>query len=107
MSRPDADRLADIIDAADELAEVVEVGHERFLVDRVRIRAAERRVEIIGEAANSLSDETTGRYPQVAWPDIRRLRSLLAHQYHRVDAEQVWTIASESVPALVAQVGSP
>jgi uncharacterized protein with HEPN domain len=98
--------LADIIDAADELAEVIAVGQPGFLVDRVRVRAAERLLEIIGEAASALSDETTRKYPDVAWPDIRRLRVLLAHRYHRVDAEQVWTIASENVPELAGRLRS-
>lgn len=106
MSRADADRLADIVDAAGELAEVVEVGRDPFLSSRMRIRAAERLLEIIGEAASSLSDEAIDRFPAVAWADIKRLRILLAHGYHRVDAEQVWAIASESVPALVEQLRS-
>jgi uncharacterized protein with HEPN domain len=106
VSRPDAERLADIVDAADELAEVIAVGQQGFLVDPMRIRAAERLLEIIGEASSTLSDETTRKYPDVAWPDIRRLRVLLAHRYHRVDADQVWTIASEDVPELACRLRS-
>lgn len=68
------------------------------------MRAAERLLEIIGEAANSLSDETTGRYPGVPWRDVRRLRIVLAHHYQRVDPNQVWTIATADVPHLVAQL---
>ena len=32
--------------------------------------------------------------------DVRRLPILLAHHYHRVDADQVWSIATIDVPAL-------
>jgi len=31
---------------------------------------------------------------------MTRLRILLAHRYHRVDPEQVWTIVVEEVPSL-------
>lgn len=104
MSRSDGLRIADILDAAEELALVVRKGRDAFLVDPIRIRAAERLLEIIGEAASTLGAQTTDQYPDVAWRDITQLRILLTHHYHRVDPEQVWTIASVDVPALVKQL---
>ena len=102
MTRSDDQRLADLLDAADELAAIVDRGRESFDADPILRRAAERLLEIVGEAANGLSDETTGRYPTVPWRDITRLRILLAHHYHRVDPGQVWNIAAEYVPAMAA-----
>jgi uncharacterized protein with HEPN domain len=102
VSRSDDQRIADLLDAAAELADVVDRGREAFDTDPIFRRAAERLLEIIGEAATGLSDETTGRHPTVPWRDITRLRILLAHHYHRVDPAQVWTIAAEDVPAIAA-----
>lgn len=104
MSRSDEERVADILDAADELRAVTAEGREAFLADRVRVRAAERLLEIIGEAAGALTAQATDRFPDVDWRDILRLRILLAHHYHRVDPEQVWAIASHDVPALAARL---
>lgn len=67
-------------------------------------RAAERLLEIIGEAASTLSDELIEQIPDVAWRDVRRLRIVLAHHYHRVDPDQVWVIASVEVPALAERL---
>ena len=39
-----------------------------------------------------------------AWDDVRRLPILLAHHYHRVDADQVWSIATIDVPALAGAI---
>ena len=89
MSRSDERRLADILDAADELAAVVARGRDAFIADAILRRATERLLEIIGEAANALSDETTGRFPEIEWRDLARLRIVLAHHYQRVDPEQV------------------
>ena len=102
MTRSDDHRLADIRNAAGELALIVDHGRDAFDNDSVLRRAAERLLEIIGEAANMLGEDTTGRYPDVPWNDISRLRIVLAHHYHRVDAGQVWTIATTDVPGLVA-----
>ena len=77
-------------------------GHRAFLDDPILGRAAEWLLEIIGEAAATLSDTTTIVYPDVPWRDLSRLRIVLAHHYHRVDPEQVWVIATVEVPALAA-----
>lgn len=65
------------------------------------MRAAERLLEIIGEASNSLSDEFNAAHGEVARRDVAALRILLAHRYHRIDLDQVWEIATVSVPDLV------
>lgn len=46
------------------------------------------------------------RFASVPWSHIVALRVLLAHHYHRVDVEQVWTIATSSVPDLVRHLGA-
>lgn len=63
MSRSDEQRIADLLEAADELAAIVRRGREAFDSDPVLRRASERLLEIIGEAANGLTEATTARYP--------------------------------------------
>ncbi|MEI6363606.1 MAG: hypothetical protein WCP95_15920 [Actinomycetes bacterium] len=53
MTRSDDQRIADILDACDELSEVVTLRRAGATSDQVLIRAAERLLEIIGEAAGS------------------------------------------------------
>jgi uncharacterized protein with HEPN domain len=107
VSRSDDERVADIFDAADELAGVICVGSDAFRASSLHVRAAERLLEIIGEASNALSDDFKERHAQVAWRDVAALRILLAHHYHRVDIEQVWQIATVAVPAMVLQLDRP
>jgi uncharacterized protein with HEPN domain len=106
LSRSDDERVADVLEAAAELALVVEVGREEFLASVLHVRAAERILEIIGEASNALSDSYKASHPEIAWRDVTALRILLAHHYHRVDLEQVWEIATVSVPTLAAQLST-
>jgi uncharacterized protein with HEPN domain len=54
VSRRDDERVADILDAADELALISAPGRGTWDKDRIRQLAAERLLEIIGEAASSL-----------------------------------------------------
>jgi uncharacterized protein with HEPN domain len=101
MSRSDDERVADIIEAAAEVGALVAPGREEWNQDRTRRLAVERLLEIIGEAARALSDEGRARYPEVPWPDVIGLRTVLAHHYHRVDPSQVWAIATIEVPRLM------
>lgn len=102
MTRSDEQRTGDILSAATELDVIVDRGRDAFDADPILRRAAERLLEIIGEATNLLSNDVTAQHPRVPWRDIARLRIVLAHHYHRVDPEQVWVIATVHVPALVS-----
>ncbi len=101
MSRSDDERIADIVEAAAEIAAVVDRGKTAWDEDRVSRLAVERLLEIVGESARAMSDDGRSSLPSVPWADVIGLRTLLAHHYHRVDPEQVWVIASVEVPRLV------
>ncbi len=107
MSRSDDQRVADIVDAAGELAIVTEVGRDAFVSSPLHIRAAERLLEIIGEASNTLTDAFKTNHSEIAWRDISALRILLAHHYHRIDVDQVWEIATSAVPNLARRLQQP
>jgi uncharacterized protein with HEPN domain len=104
VTRSDDERIADILEASREVAGLVRLGREQFDTDRTAQLAIERLLEIVGEAARALDEETRERFPDVAWRDITRLRIVLAHHYHRVDPDQVWSIASVDIPALALAI---
>jgi uncharacterized protein with HEPN domain len=79
-------------------------GRPSFDEDPILRRAAERLLEIVGEAANALAGGTTDRYPDVRWSDVTSLRIVLAHHYYRVDADQVWVIATDFVPTMATSL---
>lgn len=99
-------RVADVVEAAQQLGELVAAGRDVFDADWTRQRAAERLLEVIGEASNALSEDFKARHPAVSWRHIINLRHLLAHHYHRVDMDQLWTIATDDIPRLLAEVSA-
>ena len=102
MSRTDKDRIADILDACSLLNEIVAQGREAFDGSRILRSAAERQLEIIGVAADSLSDETAHRIPGPTVSKAKAMRNFIAHAYFKVDDNAVWKTISEDVPGLVA-----
>jgi uncharacterized protein with HEPN domain len=101
VSRADDERIDDIIEAASEIVDIVDAGREAWASDHVRQLAVERLLEIIGESARAMTHGGRARYPGIPWSDLIGLRTVLAHHYHRVDPDQVWTIATEDIPALL------
>jgi uncharacterized protein with HEPN domain len=73
----------------------------------VRQLAVERLLEIIGESARAMTADTRALYPEIPWSDVIGLRTVLAHHYHRIDSDQVWTIAVIDIPALLDQLKNP
>ena len=64
--------------------------------------ALERAVEIVGEAAKSVSAETREALPQIPWRDMARTRDFFAHHYFKIDVEVLWRIAKENLPELIS-----
>ena len=96
----DRRRLGDILDCCNEIATYLEeCASEQFLHDRMRQRAVERLLTILGEAAKHLSDETRNAIPQ-PWREIIRFRDKGTHAYDALTPETLYRIATESVPAL-------
>ena len=67
MSRSDDERVADIVEAAAEIAAVVDRGKSAWDEDRVSRLAVERLLEIIGESARAMSDDGRSSLPAVPW----------------------------------------
>ncbi|MEM8604701.1 MAG: HepT-like ribonuclease domain-containing protein [Cyanobacteria bacterium P01_H01_bin.121] len=62
------------------------------------------QLQVIGEAARSLSETMRMSHNQVAWQDIIDFRNLLVHEYFRVSLDIVWSIVEQELPTLETQI---
>jgi uncharacterized protein with HEPN domain len=99
----DAANLRDMLEAAREARELVsEIRAEAFLHDRVRRRALERMLELVGKAARRITPEFRTAHPQIEWRRIVGQRNVLAHEYGRIKPELLYRTAREDMPSLIA-----
>ena len=69
--RADFGYVWDMLQAAQEvLAFVRDVNYDSYVEDLVLVRAVERSVQIIGEAANRVSADFRRRNPEIPWQKI-------------------------------------
>ena len=99
MTRSDDLRTLDIVEACSSLAEVFRA--RGTVNEEILLRAAERLLEIIGEAATNCSLALKDRHPEVDWEGIAGLRVVLAHHYHRTQPDLIWQFASVEAPQLL------
>jgi uncharacterized protein with HEPN domain len=61
-------------------------------------------IEIVGEAASRISEETRQQAPQMPWQDIVSMRNRLIHAYFDVDLDRVWDTVEGDLPFLMTQL---
>jgi uncharacterized protein with HEPN domain len=102
--RPDEGDLAYVWDmrtAAREIGQfVAALDFDAFLTDTIVRRAVERNLEIIGQAAGSVSQEVREEHPELPWAAIIAQHNVLAHQYGDIDFVRIWRVATIDVPEL-------
>lgn len=99
----DKERLEHMLDAVELiLRHTGAMTFEEFEQDEMLPFAVVKNLEIIGEAANHLSEETKRKQAQIDWTKIIAARHIFVHAYYETDWEIVWTIASDYLLPLKA-----
>lgn len=66
--------------------------------------ASFKQLEIIGEAAKHLSEETKLLDPEIAWPEIIAMRNVFVHEYFGIDNHILWEIIQTEIPDFNSQI---
>lgn len=103
----DKARILHILDAIEEIDFYnSDVDFEKFIKTSIIRFASIKQIEIIGEAANHVSDETKSKHPEIPWKKIVGLRHILIHEYFGVDVKIVWDIIQNDLPELKKHIQS-
>jgi uncharacterized protein with HEPN domain len=72
--------------------------------DRLLNLALTRLIEIIGEAANRVSNDAQKEHLQIPWPQIVSMRNRIIHAYDDVDFDVLWNTIDLDLPPLIEQL---
>jgi uncharacterized protein with HEPN domain len=98
--RREDERLQDILDAIAAIERYASQGKKAFAEQELIQVWMVHHLQIIGEAANSLSPERLSRYPIIPWRQIIGLRNMLVHEYFKIDRQAIWDITEMDLPPL-------
>jgi len=97
--------LVDILESARiALGYALKKTRDEFSQDLQCQDAIVRRIEIIGEAARRVSQDTRDKNPQIPWREMTSMRNLVIHEYDLVDVGQVWDTVQNKIPPLIEEL---
>jgi len=97
----DTIRVQHILDAIQEIESYIDGANlETFLNNSMMFNATLRQLEIIGEAANGLTETFLQSTQEIPWARIIGLRNLIIHEYFGIDDITIWNVVKINLPDL-------
>ena len=104
-SLKNAQRLFHILQAVQRIHRSVDgVSYEMFLADEDKQGNVVRCLEIIGEAANHVSEAICAANPEIPWAAIIGMRNNLIHGYNEVNYRLVWGTVQNDLKELEVRI---
>ena len=101
----DKQRLLHILESIIEIEGYTsQADFESFLDNTMMRFASIKQIEIIGEAANYITEETKSKFNDIQWRQIIGLRHILVHEYFGIDNNLIWQIIADDIPKLKAGI---
>jgi uncharacterized protein with HEPN domain len=106
MLTKDQHCLESIIEAIDRIIEYTSgIGSaDDFNNDHRNFDATMMNFVILGEMIDKLSEDLKKKNTKIEWVKIKGFRNLVAHDYFGIDAEEVWQIIKNKIPALKSEM---
>jgi len=106
MLTKDQHCLESIIEATDRIIEYTSgiKSADDFNDDYRNFDATMMNFVVIGEMVDKLSDDYKKEHPKIEWIKIKGFRNIVAHDYFGIDAEEVWQIIKNKIPALKSDI---
>jgi uncharacterized protein with HEPN domain len=103
--RSDDALLLDMLIAARKIQRFTSsMTQDVFYQTEVVQSAVIREIQVIGEAARLISDETKAQHNEILWPVISGMRNRMIHEYFNIDLGIVWDTIQYDIPPLIVQL---
>ena len=103
--RGDLEFLSDINEAIKRIEKYTKkVGYSSFAKNTKTQDAVVRNIEIVGEAAKSISDNTKKESQQIPWKKLAGIRDRLIHNYFGVNYDIIWAVAKKELKEISPEI---
>ena len=65
-----------------------------------------RAIQLIGQAARSVSAELQAAHAEIPWREMIGMRNVVVHDYADVDLSLVWKTVREDLPGLIERLNA-
>lgn len=102
--RDDPQRLKDILLAMEKALKYGVQSRPPYLEDEMVQVWVQHHLQIIGEAANHISDGIRATHPEVPWRSMIAMRHILVHEYFNIDYQEILRTLTHDLPRLRTQI---
>jgi len=95
--RSDREKLRDILDAIERIERYSIQGKTAFEQNELLQTWFTQNLQVIGEAARSLSSDIRDQHPQIPWTKMIGMRNILTHNYFEIDLDIVWVVVDQEL----------
>lgn len=100
--RDDSVYLGDILaEATSAVAFCDGIMQDELEANLMTLRAVERSIEIIGEAASKVSKATKDQFPSLPWKQMKGMRNTISHQYWGADSDVLFSTVKDDLPEVI------
>ena len=97
----DKSSLIDILNSCESIERFIRnKTNSDFYNDEMMQEAVIRKIEIIGEASNRISEDLKNRFPDLPWKKMKAMRNIMIHMYDELELEIVWDTANNDISRL-------
>ena len=101
----DRERLQHMIEAIDRIMRYTDnKSYEDLVNDDMMYYAVVKNIEIIGEAANMLTNDFQDIHPETPWKMVKGMRNYIVHEYFQIDDVVVWDVVTNNLNPLRDQL---
>ena len=94
-------RIRHMLDAVNEIIDFTSYKSRKDLDnDRKLCLSLVHLLEIVGEAANGISNDMRDKYDNIPWQSVIDMRNRLIHGYFDIDLDIVWKTVEKDIPRL-------
>jgi len=103
MRKDDLIRVRHMFDAAKERLSFARNKERGDLdSDRMLTLSIIKTIEMIGEAASKVTQESRDLHAEIPWSSIIAMRNRLIHVYFDINLDRVWDTITDDLPSLIA-----
>lgn len=98
----DLTRMGHMVGAAQKAVQFAR-GKQRGDLDQDELLslALVRLLEMVGEAASKVSNNTRDQHPEIPWAQILGMRNRLVHGYDKIDLDVLWQTLIQDLQPLI------
>jgi uncharacterized protein with HEPN domain len=98
--RDDRLRLMDMAESIRKIEKYTSSGKQGFARNELVQVWVVHYLQVLGEAARGVSEESRGKYHRIPWGRIIGFRNILVHHYFAVNPDEIWAVVEVNIPPL-------